>query len=340
MADQSLLLPEPLERILERTLRASALRGHELRRVERELRAYFEDALSAGVSVSEIAAEFGDPELGGTLINRSPPRSASRTGVLRAMQLSAALAAVALVSIYGATAVRFKTFDSEPGSAGPWLDSIANVAALASASRESLRGIRIPGDASERVQVIGVAVNVSRETAALGDPFSRLIAARVARDVVNAAATVMRDPSLNSNHRHALAAHLTTLASTTAQQVQPREILEWFDQLVQRSFDSDGRLTATGLRLVQAMKGAREPSFVARALEPILFVGDDDARAARETARRLFSSDNNQVHHSGLWSTMIVGHVTAGLNAQATVATPLRRLIALASVSERPAPVR
>ena len=330
MTDDTPILPEPLEQTLERTLRATTLHGDERRRVEGELRAYFEDALASGVSVSEIMGEFGDPELGGALIKRSPPRrrSPAQTSVLRAAQIATAFTAVLLVSIYGATAVRFRSFAREPADISPWLDTIANVAARAPTWRASLSAAGPAANSRARIHQIGVAVGAVRQTASLGDPFSMLISARVARDIVDAADAVLRDSALTLGDRKDLAARLNALASTTAHRVEAREILEWFDHLVERSFDADGRLTATGLRVAQAMKGARQPSLTARALEPIFFARADDARSARASARRLVASNEIQVHRGALWSTMVVEHINTGLDAQATVAQRLPELIA------------
>ncbi|MGH7506784.1 MAG: ABC transporter permease, partial [Longimicrobiales bacterium] len=64
-------LPSSLEALVRRVLNATSLAPDELREIERDLRAHFEDGLEAGLSEWELADRFGDAEEAGRRIARS-----------------------------------------------------------------------------------------------------------------------------------------------------------------------------------------------------------------------------------------------------------------------------
>lgn len=325
-ADESPSLPDSLERIVDRTVAASALRGSERRRVETDLRAHLLDALATGIPISDIVRDFGDPELSGALIRRSPPRLSRGA---RGARVAAVLATALFVATYCVTAARFESFAPASHEGPAWLDSIATVARLAPLARRSLGSAPSGADINARLAAIALATDAARQAATFDEAFGRLVAADVARDVVRAAAELLDDPQLANSTRHALGSQLTSLAAAVLSPLDSRDVVDWLDQVVQRSFDSNGRLIATGLRVAQAMKGVRHASMKARLLEPILFVNAGEARGARLAVRRALSAADGPAQRGGLWATIVVGRAADGLAAQAEVTARLPQLIAI-----------
>jgi hypothetical protein len=248
---------------------------------------------------------------------------------VRAIQLVATLATVSFVSVYGATAVRFNSFARDSGADRESLDSIAHIAALATESRTLLMQQSAKGDLASRISAVALRAEIVSQARTSTDPFARLVFSGVARDLVRAADDILADPQLSPEARRAIGIQLTRLATANALPLDSAEVFTWLDHVVERSFDANGRLTATGLRIAQAMKGARQPSVAARALEPLLFAGADDARNARISARRALSSVHASPRHSELWTTMVVRPAVDGLAAQTEVAKRLPQLIAI-----------
>jgi hypothetical protein len=329
MGEPRRTLPDPLERIVERTAAASAQRGAARRRVESDLRELLLDALANGTSVSQIVRDYGDPELSGALIRRSPPdRSLLASHVARAARVAAVLATLFFGATYAATAARFESFARESPPGAEWLDSIANVAKLAPQARRSL-GATPHADIDAQRAAITPAIVAARRAATSGDPFGRLVAAGVARDIVRAVDTMLQNPRLSDATRRELGADLVSLSGAVLPPLDSAAVRDWLDRVMHLSFDANGRLTATGLRIAQAMKGVREASLGARVLEPILFVNAEDARAAELSAGRMLSGGRHAAQRGDLWTTMIVRHAVDGLNAQADVAARLPELIAI-----------
>ncbi|HEX9887381.1 MAG TPA: ADOP family duplicated permease [Longimicrobiales bacterium] len=72
-------LPDAIEALLGEVLDAAGLELHERSQVEADLRAHFEDGLTAGVDAGELARRFGDPAQAGRRI-ASARRGADRSG--------------------------------------------------------------------------------------------------------------------------------------------------------------------------------------------------------------------------------------------------------------------
>jgi predicted permease len=88
-------LPPEITQLIERVLASSGLLGTARAEVERELRAHFEDGLTAGHSPAELAARFGDPGQAGRRIRLARGQTA-RPGA-RTRKLGGALHPAALV---------------------------------------------------------------------------------------------------------------------------------------------------------------------------------------------------------------------------------------------------
>jgi len=225
--------------------------------VAQELVEHFEDGLARGVSVQELLDNFGSVQITADLIRRAQKRVRASSKARRLFLQAAALAAAIATGIYIHSAValhmnRPLMFTANATHAGSSLWTLdVNLAAAARARSNGSRPIFAD---LEEAAALRRLESVQAELASI--------------DIVYRAL-----------HRNA-GAPLAARASAALQQVlgpdaillRPRIVATAYRDLLDHVYATDGRLTADGLRLLQAMHGKTHPSLMSKVLEPAYFV--------------------------------------------------------------------
>jgi len=179
-----------VERLADAVVARSSLRGARRARLAADLREHLEEEVLAGHSAEAIAAAFGDPALVAALADRSPPQHRAS---LRHLRPLAAACALAIVTLYGASAARLGTFEPEPDVAfGVAAPLAAKVPAAASLPAPELRAwfLRTARGAGGDADSLARALRIAR---AMKGVHTRSLGARLLEPLYFAGASSVED---------------------------------------------------------------------------------------------------------------------------------------------------
>jgi hypothetical protein len=353
-------LPPDMAELVDETVRGAQLPRADQLRVARELAAHIQDAMSAGHSAAAIRASYGDARLAGSLIGRA---RAQRSFVFRSGRAAAWIGATLSV-VYVSSLVRLHASTPASPPSPAYVDSVVAVARLeqtAALLAPTVQDAPTPAQAQRVLSTLELA----DRAVTYRSPFATLVAITMVGDAVTATEHLVSEhpAAFDRDARTALATRLRRWAPGADRELDLAAIRWWYDDLMQRSFSVDGRLTVTGLRLVQAMKGVQSPSRLARVLEPVLFASPADASAVRDLGDRLIGLGALELSHEPsealsaaqlrvafqaeadrllrsrfaslryISAAMVIARVTRGIQAQETVDRRLPALLAQLGVA-------
>jgi hypothetical protein len=234
--------PHDLDALIDDVLARVELTPSQRARVAADLRDHLQDALASGTPVDAVRTAFGTASTTASLIAENPPPTPSHHTLLRRAAIATGLVACVLATWYVASARRLGSFDPVWRASNVVLDATARVARLRSEAK---------------LQDLDEALDIAAVAASDGSAFGRLVALSIVGDAT----------------RHGC------IDATRVEKVRPliaipptsRELREWYVHIVAAASAEGTTAVGRSLRVTQAMKGIREPSFSATLLEPLVF---------------------------------------------------------------------
>jgi hypothetical protein len=272
-------VPELHRELVRRVVREARLPKSATMDVAGELLSHFEDGLAHGVGAELLVAQFGCATRAAELIRRAQRRRRHSIPWRRRTRLAIATSAVSLTAAYVTSAVALHGADPLMATASAIAssrDATSTPAWIrgadkASASRERVRARFRDADARTRREAIVESLD---DAAALRRDHtleSDLAAIDIIRDALLQLGDSAIDPAVDAALSRALAPDGVLLRAAVVR-AGYRDLLD----RVYSGKAGDARVTARGLRVLQALRGKSRPGFAAIVLEPAYF-----ARPAR-----------------------------------------------------------